>query len=377
MDAYYMQKVLENAKKYIGKTSPNPSVAALIVKNNKIIAAGAHKGFGKPHAERIAIKKAGKKAKGATLYCNLEPCNHLGQNPPCTDIIIKAGIKKVVFASKDPNPLVKKNNSVKILKKHGIQVVHGILDKENKKLNEFYFHFMKTKKPFVALKMATTKEGYIADEKGNSFWITNKTSRQNVHHLRSIYDAVLVGSNTIKKDNPYLNIRDTGKFPKQRKTNTIIVLDTNLEISPKSNIFKSKNSKVIIFASKKTELQNSRTFTRRSSKSIVGPELQVLRSRATQIIQSPLKRGKINLKYILIKCASLNISSILIEGGAQIYESFLKEKLVQKIFYFQNPKKSFSKGITALKRKKIPGKQMYKKEFRHKNQSDILAVYYL
>lgn len=210
----FMKRCIALALKGYGQTSPNPLVGAVVVKKGKIIAEGYHKKAGSPHAEINALKAAGKKASGADLYVNLEPCCHFGRTPPCTDKIIKSGIKRVFFGMKDPNPKVS-GNGIRTLKKAGIKVVGPLLPNLCKKLNEPFVKWMSTGFPYVTLKIATTLDGKIADKFGKSKWISNEKTRLYAHWLRAGHDIVMVGSETARRDKPRLNVRLPGYAGKQ------------------------------------------------------------------------------------------------------------------------------------------------------------------
>lgn len=210
----FMHRCLELALKGYGQTSPNPLVGAIIVRKGRVIAEGYHKKAGAPHAELNALRKAGKRARGADLLVNLEPCCHYGRTPPCTDAIIKAGIKRLFYGMKDPNPAVS-GTGLKLLKKAGIKVVGPILEKECQKINEPFIKWMKTGMPHVTAKIALTLDGRIADFKGDSKWITNELAREYVHSLRAGVDIVMVGAETFRKDRPSLNVRLKGYKGKQ------------------------------------------------------------------------------------------------------------------------------------------------------------------
>lgn len=202
-DERYMRIALDLASRARGKTSPNPMVGAVIVKNNRIVGKSYHKKAGQAHAEINALRQAGKTAKGAALYVTLEPCCFFGRTPPCTDAIVKAGIKKVVIAAKDPNPL-NKGRGIGILRRHKIAVKSGVLQKEAQRLNEIFEKYITTKMPFVILKMAQSLDGKIATKTGDSKWITSEEARKFVHKLRSEVDAVMIGANTARIDKPRL-----------------------------------------------------------------------------------------------------------------------------------------------------------------------------
>ncbi len=316
-----MKKALELAEK--GNTSPNPLVGCVIVKDNKIVGQGFHEKFGGPHAEINALKKAGKKSKGATMYVTLEPCNHYGKTPPCTNSIIKAGIKKVIVSMLDPNPLMK-GKSLKQLEKKGIKTEKGLLEEKAKKINENYIKFISTKKPFVILKAAITLDGKIATEKFDSKWISSKESREKVHELRSKTDAILVGENTILKDNPRL----TSRIKKGKNPLRIII--TTKKLSSKLNVFKDEN---FLIATTRKELFKEKNFE-------------------NKVLELKGKKGLVDLKKLMKELGKRNISSLFVEGGSGIFTSFVKEKLADKLMLFVSPK-IFGKGIPVFGNLKI------------------------
>ena len=305
----FIRRTFILAQKAAGFISPNPLVGAIIVKNGKIIAEGYHGACGGNHAERVAILKlAGKKpvkncARGATLYVNLEPCAHYGKTPPCTDIIIEAGIKKVVFAIRDPNPIVSKLNSIRILQKAGIEVVYPVLEKEARELNKVFLKNQIRKLPYITLKSAVTRDGKIADAQGKSKWITGKEARTLVHKQRLLHDAVLVGKNTVLKDNPRLNIR----LPGIKKENYKIILGARSQFPKNTKLLKDPNA-FFVTTSPPTE------------------------PRGKILVASNLKKLLSNLYK------EHNICSILVEGGAAVNTSFLKAGLVDEWQLFIAPK---------------------------------------
>ncbi len=318
-----MKLTINLAKKGRGETSPNPMVGAVVVKNGEIIGRGYHKRFGEPHAEANALKSCKDKAKNATLYVNLEPCCHYGKTPPCTDIIKRSGIRKVVCATLDPNPQVN-GRGIRALREGGAEVDWGILEQEAKKLNEIYLKFITTGLPFVILKIAQTLDGKIATELGDSRWITQKDSRGFVHSLRSWVDAVLVGANTVKRDDPELTIHNA------RGDNPIrIILDSAGKISHSSKIIKeNKNGKTVIATT------NQKTKEKFKEK----VEIWKVKKR---------KDGQADLPQLLKKAGENQITSLLVEGGRGVFTSFLKERLVDKIYYFLSPK-ILGKGLTSF-----------------------------
>ena len=315
-DEYYMGLALKLALKAKGKTAPNPLVGALLVKAGKIIGRGFHAKAGFAHAEIVALDEAGKKAKGATLYVTLEPCAHTGRTPPCINRIIGSGIKEVVVGMIDPNPL-NNGQGVILLKQSNIKVRVGILADQLKKINESFIKYITTRTPFITVKVAESLDGRIATRTGDSKWITSDKSRAFAHRMRKDYDAIMVGVNTVLRDNPSLDA-----WFSQKKIIKIIV-DSNLSISENSNIF-TKDSQVIII-----------TLPSRP-----GQETQNRKSLAAKarILEVKEKGGQINLRDALKKLAQLQISNIIVEGGGTLIGSLFDERLVDKILFFISPK---------------------------------------
>jgi diaminohydroxyphosphoribosylaminopyrimidine deaminase/5-amino-6-(5-phosphoribosylamino)uracil reductase len=311
---------IEVAKKGRGEVSPNPLVGCIIVKNDRIISAGYHKKFGEKHAEVNAIENAKENIAGSTLYVNLEPCSHFGKTPPCVDRIIENKIKKVVIGTNDMNPLVS-GKGIKKLKSAGVDVKVGVLENECVELNKFFFKYITKKIPYVTLKAAITLDGKIADSSGNSKWISSLESRRYVHQLRTSYDAVLVGKNTVGVDDPRLNVRLVeGRNPKK------IIIDTDLSLSANHKVFlDNKDGDIYIITSKKSEKKKNKIR-----------KLESLNSRI--LFMKKDSPGRIDLKSALKELGKNDISSILVEGGSQIYSSFVKEKLFDDIFLFMAPK---------------------------------------
>ena len=247
-DESYIQLTIEIAKKGEGSVSPNPLVGCVIIKDNRIIGAGYHQKFGEDHAEINAINSSAESLEGSTLYVNLEPCSHFGKTPPCVDRIIKEKVKRVVIGTLDINPLVS-GNGVKALKKAGIEVKVGVLEKECIELNKFFFKFITNKLPYVTLKAAQTLDGMIADKNNYSEWISSSESRKYVHWLRARYDAVLIGSETARIDNPKLTVRMVeGRNPYR------VVLDSSLKLKSDLNLFKiNSDNKTIVITSEKNK----------------------------------------------------------------------------------------------------------------------------
>ncbi len=317
---FFMRKTLELAEKGRGATSPNPMVGAVVVKNGRIVSSGYHRRVGALHAEAIALRKAGKKAKGASLYVNLEPCAHIGRTPPCTDAIIKSRIKRVFCSMTDPNPL---NNSrgIKILRKNNIKVSIDLMQEEARKLNEVFIKYITKKMPFVTLKMAESLDGKIATREKDSRWITSDASRDYVHRLRSKVDAILVGVNTISEDNPLLTSR-------KKRSPIKVVLDPYLKIPEKARIFSKKSPALTIITILKQSLHKKPTIEK----------FRRLSKRGVLVICCPGKKGRINLKELLKELAELEIAHLLVEGGGDTAAGFIEQGLVDKVLFFIAPK---------------------------------------
>lgn len=322
----YIKRCFELAERGIGKVSPNPLVGSVILKDNQVIAEGWHTEYGKPHAEAEALKIAGKEAKGATLFCNLEPCCHTNKKtPPCAQAIIGAGIKKVVISNVDPNPQVA-GGGIKLMEEAGIKVVKGILEKEGSELNKFFFHSVTKNIPFVMLKIAQTIDGKISYSANEQTWITGSESKKYVHSLRNKYDAVLVGANTVNIDNPQLNVREVkGRNPKK------IVIDGKLEINLKSKIFDDAEN-VFLFCNKSNDRE----------------KIDMLAKKGVKIFQIDSEYAvNLDLEEILKILADEKISSIMVEGGAGIFSQFIDKKLFDELIILQGAK-FFGTGLNAF-----------------------------
>lgn len=313
----FMRLACRLALKAAGRTSPNPMVGAVLVRDGKIIATGYHKAAGTDHAEIVALKRAGKKARGATLFINLEPCSHFGRTPPCSRALIAAGVKSVVAGIKDPNPLVA-GRGFRELKRAGIAVRAGLLEDQCRALNEAFIKYISRGLPFVTLKLAASLDGKIATATGDSRWISGEESRHTVHRLRDRVDAVLVGSGTVMADDPQLTCRMTGGRNPRR-----VVLDGHLRMSPAAQLLRqSDREKTLIITSRRASARRARA----------------LAARGAQVLRVAERNGKLSWSTVLKKLASLGIQSVLIEGGAAIAATALKEKAVDKILFFYAPK---------------------------------------
>ena len=311
-----MLRALELARK--GKTTPNPMVGAVLVKNNRIIAEGFHSRAGGPHAEVVALRKAGSKARGADLYVNLEPCCHMGRTSPCTDAIIKSGVSRVFAGMKDPNKLVQ-GKGIRILKAAGIKVSAGMMKNDCEKLNEVFVKVMKTGVPFVTVKTAMSLDGKIATREGDSQWISGEESRDFVHELRNRNDAILVGTNTILKDNPQLTCR---LKKKQGSHPARIILDQRNRIPLTAKVFtNSKTQRVVYVSGSKLSSKREKLLTTKN--------IEVLKVKT-------LKSG-FDLKQLMKLLAQKDLNSILIEGGGEINSSAFAAGIVDRVFAFISP----------------------------------------
>ncbi len=320
MDREYMNQVFTLAAHGKGRTSPNPMVGAIIVKDDKIVGQGYHEQYGAPHAEIRALEEARENARGATLYINLEPCCHQGQTPPCTAEIIRAGIQRVVVATKDPNPLVN-GQGIQQLKMQGVEVKTGVLENAAKKFNEFFFKYIRTQTPFVILKMGMSLDGKMATKTGDSRWITSGLLRGFVHQLRNEIDATLVGIGTVIRDNPRLTTRlkdGQGRDPKR------IVVDTLLRIPLKARIF-----------TQQSDAENIIVTTTNAPVNRV-KELEKIGARI--IFGKTMGKNMVDMKDMVVKMGQLQITSLMIEGGASINGSAIQAGIVDKVIMFIAPK---------------------------------------
>jgi diaminohydroxyphosphoribosylaminopyrimidine deaminase/5-amino-6-(5-phosphoribosylamino)uracil reductase len=319
-DEKFMREALRLARRGLGRTSPNPAVGAVIVRNGEIIAGGYHLRAGSPHAEVEALAKLGEKAKkGDILYVTLEPCNHHGQTPPCTEAILRSGIRDVVVGMRDPNPRVA-GGGCEYLAQKGVKVRIGVLERECRRMNEFFVKFVTTGRPFVVAKTALTMDGWSATSTGHSQWITNQESREFVHHLRDVVDAVMVGIETILFDDPSLNTR----LKNRKGKNPIrIVLDTNLRIPEHAKVMKQNSQTVVLIV---------------AGEDVPAERQEKVRERCASILLCPTKEGRIDLQVLMDKLGAMSITSILVEGGATLMGALIREKLIDKFYIFKAPK---------------------------------------
>jgi diaminohydroxyphosphoribosylaminopyrimidine deaminase/5-amino-6-(5-phosphoribosylamino)uracil reductase len=333
MDAHatrFMEHALELARKGIGLASPNPTVGCILVREGQIVGEGFHKFEKRDHAEIVALKSAGEKARGSTMYVTLEPCNYTGRTGPCTEAIIAAGVQRVVAAMEDPNP-INSRRGLDRLRAAGIDVFTGAGEDEARNLNEAFACWIRTNKPFVTLKSALTLDGQLAlPPERNKFrkrprkkkvanWITSEESRAEVHRMRHAADAVLSGIGTVKIDDPLLT--DRSGLPRRRPL-LRVVLDWGLTISPHSRIVQSAKNDVLIFTQQHAN-------TRR---------IRALEKAGVEVVRAASRNGQIDLEAVLAELGRREILNVLLEAGPTLNGAALLAGIVHKLFLFYAPK---------------------------------------
>lgn len=319
-DAYFMRLALRLARKGEGRVSPNPMVGAVVVRKGKIVATGYHRAAGRDHAEVEALRKLGFSAKGCELFVNLEPCCHYGRTPPCTEPIVRSGVKRVVVATLDSNPVVS-GRGVQRLRESGIEVEVGVLEAEARQLNEPFFRWVTTGMPYVTLKMASTLDGRIAQRDGLSRWVTAEPARRVVHRMRAVSDAVLVGANTARLDDPLLLptlVRRPPRIPLR------IVVDEKAELSAGSRLAQTARQAPVLLA-----------CTEKAPREKVA----ALQAAGIEVLVLPEEPdGRVHLKSLLAELGRRSIQNIMVEGGAEIATSLLKQSLVDRLVVFYAPR---------------------------------------
>ena len=325
MDIGYMKRALELAGKGVGKTSPNPLVGAVIVKDGRIIGEGWHERYGRAHAEVNAVRNAEENMaagsaegiEGADVYVNLEPCCHYGKTPPCTELLIEKRIKRVVIGTLDPNPLVAGKGAQR-LRDAGIEVTAGVLEQESRKLNEVFFHFIQKRRPFVVLKAAMSLDGKIAAPSGESRWITGEAARRDVQDLRNRYSAIMVGVGTVITDDPELTCRlDRGRNPQR------IVLDSSLRIPLDSRVLTDQRRNSALIACTERALPE---------------KARLLEEQGVRLLYCRSENHRIDLADLMAKLGDMAVDSLMLEGGATVNDSAFAQGLVDKIVLYISPK---------------------------------------
>ncbi|MDQ3263178.1 MAG: bifunctional diaminohydroxyphosphoribosylaminopyrimidine deaminase/5-amino-6-(5-phosphoribosylamino)uracil reductase RibD [Myxococcota bacterium] len=316
---FFMRIALEEAAKGVGRTSPNPAVGAILVKAGRIIARGYHQKAGSAHAEVVALNAAGAQARGADLYTTLEPCDHFGRTPPCSQAILSAGVRRVFCGSADPNPLVS-GKGVARLQAAGVEVRTGILQAEADALNRPFFKAVTTGLPYVTLKAAVTLDGKLATATGDSKWVTGEEARLHVHRLRNRVDAVLVGGNTVRLDDPQL----TTRLPKgeQGRDPVRVVVDSHLALPLSRKLFQPGGPRTIVAT---LEAEDS-------------PRARKLKARGVEVWRMPSRAGRVSLTPLLRRLGREGLSHVLAEGGAELFASLIQARLADELWLFLAPK---------------------------------------
>ncbi len=357
-DEVFMQRALELAVRAQGRTSPNPVVGAVIVSRGRVLAEGYHRKAGLPHAEVEALRNSDVSVQGATLYVNLEPCAHFGRTPPCVEALIGAKVRRVVVGITDPNPEVR-GRGIRRLRRAGIDVVTGVLREVCKQVNEDFFTTVRTGRPFVTLKLAASLDGRIATSSGDARWISGKSSRRLVHELRDRVDAVMVGAETVKADDPQLTCRIRGGRDPFR-----VIIDGRLRTDPKARVCSlSSKAKTIIVTTPQAARSRGHLFGR----------LPV------EIEQSKSRRGILRLAPILDRLRLGGAKHVMVEGGGVLAAAALKEGLVDKVLFFYNPLLIGSEGramVGPLRVKKITeGIKLHKMQYDVVGEDIVLSGY--
>jgi diaminohydroxyphosphoribosylaminopyrimidine deaminase/5-amino-6-(5-phosphoribosylamino)uracil reductase len=313
--ATFMQRALALARRGHGRVSPNPLVGCVIVKNGKIVGEGYHSFYGGPHAEVMALRKAGQRSRGATMYLTLEPCTHWGKTPPCLPLVAQSGIKKAYIAMPEPNPKVS-GRGIKGLKSAGIAVYTGLETEAARELNRPFITWMTQKRPYTILKLAMTLDGKTATRTGDSKWISSPESRKRVHELRAGVDAVLVGAQTAIADNPSLTSHGHGRNPLR------IVLDPTLRTPLGLKLYSDRQAPTAIVV----------------SPSVPKRRLFLYQKKGIQILRNNMKNGLFELKQLMKLLSQTNVSQLLIEGGKKTAETFIDQNLIDEMQLFIAPK---------------------------------------
>lgn len=316
-----MRLALAEAERGLGRTHPNPPVGAVVVKDGRVVGRGFHSRAGEPHAEVMALRRAGSRAKGADLYVTLEPCNHTGRTPPCTEAILAAGIRRVWVGSRDPNP--RSGRGLRRLRAAGVEVVPGVLRTSCDDLVRCFARHVTTGRPWVVLKGAITLDGRIATAGGDSRWVTGEAARRQAHVLRDELDAVLVGAGTVAADDPLLTTRLEKPATKGRppRTPLRVVLDGSLSVVPEARLFDVSAGPVLVFTAVDS-----------------GARVEALRARGVEVECLPAREGRIELARVLEALGKRGLTSLLVEGGSEVTADFLRGELADELQLFIAPK---------------------------------------
>lgn len=319
-DRRFMMRALRLARKGSGWASPNPMVGAVVARGESLVGEGFHERVGGPHAEVHALRRAGKRARGATLYVTLEPCNHHGRTPPCTHAVLEAGIARVVVGMGDPNPGVEGGGAA-FLRSRGIPVQMGLLECECRLLNQAFIKHVTTGTPYVTIKAAATLDGRIATRTGDSRWVSNEQSRRFVHRMRCHLDGILVGIETALKDNPRLTARIGARTVCRQPVR--IVLDSRLRIDPASTLVQTAREVPLwIGCTEEASAENA----------------VALEAAGAELLRLPAKDGRVDLTALLCELGRRQLTSLLVEGGARAIGGLLDEGLADEFYFFYAPK---------------------------------------
>ncbi len=323
----WMKRALLLARKARGNTGHYPMVGAVIIRGNRKVSEGYFRAPGEPHAEINAIKRAGQKARGSTLVLNLEPCSHYGRTPPCTDAVIRAGIKRVVAGMEDPNPLVS-GKGFAALKKAGVEVVSGVIEEECRELNRVFAKFITTRTPFVVMKAAMTLDGKIAAAGGDSKWISGEPARKEAHRMRDQCQAVMVGAGTIRADDSELTARLAGKGRHPRP----VIVTSSLDVPLSSKVMSTPaKGGPLIFCTRKAPSGRIKSFRQK------GAEVVVVRKE---------RHGGADVEAVMQELGERRIASVLLEGGARLISSALRAGVVDELVLFVAPKLLAGDGLS-------------------------------
>jgi diaminohydroxyphosphoribosylaminopyrimidine deaminase/5-amino-6-(5-phosphoribosylamino)uracil reductase len=356
-DEKFMRLALREARKGLGRTSPNPCVGAVIVKDGRVIARGYHKKAGAPHAEVNAIAAATESVRAATIYVTLEPCNHTGKTPPCSRLLVESGISRVVVGMSDPNPLVD-GKGIEYLRSQGVEVVSGILEKECEEINQPFIKYITQRIPWVVMKAGVSLDGKLNYQHGQSGWITGEESARAVHAMRDRIDAILVGRRTIEIDNPSLTARPArgkGKDPVR------IVVDSQLTTPLSSKVYRVE-SPAPTWVFHATDAPQ--------------PKIAQFLGHGIRLFAVERKGIGLDLHQLLSKLGEQGISSVLVEGGAKIHGAFLKERLIDYAHLFYGPIFAGDCGVSLIEGYPVPGRQAAPRlaEVRYQRIGDDMLV---
>jgi len=315
-----MRLALDMAVRASGRTFPNPLVGAVVVKDGRVVGEGYHRRAGLPHAEVLALRQAGVKARGAALFCTFEPCFHKGRTPPCVDAVVSSGVSEVYIGVRDPNPMTR-GKSIRKLRSAGVRVFEGFYQDEVQRLNEPFFCSMNKRRPLVTLKVAASLDGKTATAAGHSKWMTSALSRAYARRMRGSFDAIMVGIHTVLKDDPRLEGVSGNRLTK-------VIVDSSLKLPLSARLLKTKQS--VIIAVNRTDLKKEK----------------ILRGRGVTVLRVPGRNGRVSLKALLGELGRREIRNLLVEGGASLAGSFLDEKLADKVMFYLAP--SLMGGREAL-----------------------------